>query len=183
MEQCRDAALLMNADALEEHLERAIHVGIDPSIYHFYRSLVLTLWGADLNAAIGLPQVRRLEEVLKKRKELAEYYSNNLKDRADLITLPYVAPHNKHSWFLYAILVEDPDAVDEYCRDKGIVFRRSWPLPIHRQPVYRDIIGSAVCPVAEYISSHIINLPMYYTMTHEEQDYVIKHLKDAVKRR
>ena len=106
----------------------------------------------------------------------------NLQDFADVIKLPYVVSYNRHAWFLYAVLVNNCDAVEEYCKSKGIDLRRSWPLPIHKQPIYRDIIGNASYPVAEEVSPRILNLPMYYAMTQEEQDYVIKHLKDAVKR-
>ena len=132
----------------------------------------------DLNAAIGLAQFRKLATILKKRAELAEYYNKNLLG-INSIKLPYMAPHNKHAWFLYAILVDNAENVEKYCKCKGVELRRSWPLPIHRQPVYRSIIGGSY-PVAEDITRRILNLPMYFTMTRDEQDYVIKHLKDAL---
>jgi dTDP-4-amino-4,6-dideoxygalactose transaminase len=72
--------------------------------------------------------------------------------------------------------------VEKYLNSKGIGTRRLWPLPIHKQPIYRNIFDNVACPVAEEVSQHILNPPMYYAMTQEEQDYVIAHLKDAVKR-
>jgi perosamine synthetase len=171
-----------NDDELERRARIIRNQGEDPQKKYYHTILGHNYRMTDLNAAIGIPQFRRLADVLRKRKELAEYYSRSLQDCADVITLPYVAPDNKHAWFLYAVLVDEPGAVEEYCRGKGIEFRRSWPLPIHQQPIYRGTFGNVDYPVAEHVASHILNLPMYYTMTREEQDYVIMHLKDAIKR-
>jgi perosamine synthetase len=153
--------------------------GEDPQQKYYHPLLGHNYRMTDLNAAIGLAQFRRLPAILKKREALAEYYSKNLHSISS-IKLPCVAPHNKHAWFLYAILVDNAESVEKYCKSKGVELRRSWPLPIHKQPVYRDIIGGSY-PVAEDITRRIINLPMYFSMTREEQDYVIKHLIDAVK--
>ena len=153
--------------------------GEDPQKKYYHTLLGHNYRMTDLLAAIGLAQFKKLDVILKKRAELVDHYTKNLKDCADIIT-PYVAPDRKHAWFLYAVLVDNCDMVEEYCKSKGVELRRSWPLPIHWQPIYRDTLGGGSYPVAEDITKRIINLPMYYTMTREEQDYVIKHLKDAV---
>ncbi|MFC1992234.1 DegT/DnrJ/EryC1/StrS family aminotransferase [Chloroflexota bacterium] len=155
--------------------------GEDPQKKYHHTFLGHNYRMTDLHAAVGLAQFKRLDDIIRKRASMAEYYTQNLQDYADIISLPYVAPHNKHAWFLYAILVNDCDKVEAYLRSKGVDTRRSWPLPIHKQPIYHDIFSNASYPVAEEVSQRILNLPMYYAMTREEQDYVIKHLKDAVK--
>ena len=171
-----------NDDELVRRSQIIRNQGEDPQKKYYHTLLGHNYRMTDLHAAIGLAQFRRLADILRKRADLAEYYSKNLQDCADVIKLPYVAPYNKHAWFLYTILVDNCDAVEEYCKSKGIDLRRSWPIPIHKQPIYRDIIGNTSYPVAEKVSARVLNLPMYYTMIQEEQNYVIKHLKDAVKR-
>ena len=168
----------------DEELDRRSRIirnqGEDPQKKYYHTLLGHNYRMTDLHAAIGLAQFRRLSSMLNKRERLAEYYSKNLQDCTSAIKLPYVVPHNKHAWFLYPILVNNCDEVEMYLRSKGIDTRRSWPLPIHKQPIYRDILGNASYPIAEEISQRILNLPMYYAMTQEEQDYVIEHLKHAV---
>ncbi len=154
--------------------------GEDPQRKYYHPLLGHNYRMTDLHAAIGLAQFRKLTAILKKRAALAEYYNKNLRDSTDIIKLPYVAPGNKHAWFLYTVLVDNGDKVEKYCKSKGVELRRSWPLPIHRQPIYRSITGGSY-PVAEDVTRRILNLPMYFAMTREEQDYVINHLKDAVK--
>jgi len=174
--------IFTNDDKLDRQSRIIRNQGEDPQAKYYHTLLGHNYRMTDLHAAIGLAQFRRLDSILRKRADLAAYYSENLQQCADVIKLPYVATYNRHAWFLYTILVDNCDAVCEYCKNKGIELRRSWPLPIHKQPIYRDIIGNTSYPVAEDISQRILNLPMYYTMTQEEQDYVIKHLRDAVKK-
>lgn len=170
-----------NDDELANRARIIRNQGEDPKQKYYHTLLGHNYRMTDLHASIGLAQFRRLDDILKKRASIAEYYSKNLQEYADVIKLPYVAPNNKHAWFLYSVLVNNCDEVETYLRSKGIDTRRSWPLPIHKQPIYRDVFGNASYPVAEDVSQRILNLPMYYAMTQEEQDYVIKHLKDAVK--
>ncbi len=155
--------------------------GEDPKAKYYHTLLGHNYRMTDLYASIGLAQFKRLDDIIRKRASLAEYYTQNLRGYADAIELPYVAPHNKHAWFLYSVLVDNCDEVEIYLRSKGVDTRRSWPLPIYKQPIYQDAFHDASYPVAEKVSKRILNLPMYYAMTQEEQDYVIKHLKDAAK--
>lgn len=171
-----------NDDDLANRARIIRNQGEDPKEKYYHTLLGHNYRMTDLHAAIGLAQFRRLDDIIKKRSGIAEYYSQNLQEYADVIKLPYVAPYNKHAWWVYPILVNNCDTVEGYLNSKGIDARRLWPLPIHKQPIYRDVFNNASYPVAEEVSQRIISLPMYYAMTQEEQDYVIKHLKDAVKR-
>ena len=134
----------------------------------------------DLHAAIGLVQFSRLGDVLEKRANIVENYTTALKEFDDLVTLPYVAPKNKHAWFFYTILLSNREKVVEFLKEHGIDTRIGWPLPVHQQPVYKKLFSGAKHPIAEKFAEGVLNLPMYYSMTRDEQDYVIKHLKDAI---
>lgn len=170
-----------NDDELADRARIIRNQGEDPRKKYYHTLLGHNYRMTDLHAAVGLAQFKRIDDIIKKRASIAEYYSKNLEDCADAITLPYVAPYNKHAWFFYAVLVDNGDAVERYLNEKGIGIRRGWPLPIHHQPIYEDILSGCSYPVAERVAKSVLNLPMYYAMTEEEQDYVITHLKDAVK--
>ena len=152
--------------------------GEDPDRKYYHTHLGHNYRLTDLHVAVGLAQIARIKEVLEKRAALAEYYTRNLKAIKSIIT-PYVAPGNKHAWFLYPLLVEHRDAVKQYLADNGIGTNISWPLPVYKQPFYQKY-ARGECPVAERITKTILNLPMYHTMTIEEQDYVIENIKKAV---
>lgn len=136
----------------------------------------------DLHAAIGIAQFRRLDDVLRKRAEIADYYTEQLRELEGIITLPYVDAANRHAWFFYPVLVKNREVIVQYLAEKGIDTRIAWPLPIHKQPIYRNLLGQVHCPVAERIADSILNLPLYYEMTEEELRYVVIHFKDAVTR-
>ena len=156
--------------------------GEDPGRKYYHVMLGHNYRMSDLHAAIGLAQFRRIEDVLRKRAEIAEYYTRNLEEYSDVVTLPYVAPWNKHAWFFYPILIENRDKVEKYLNEHGIGTRVAWFLPIHKQPIYRDLFKDAKYPIAEKFSKGVLNLPMYYEMTKEEQDYVIMHRKEAIEK-
>ncbi|TAJ10905.1 MAG: aminotransferase class I/II-fold pyridoxal phosphate-dependent enzyme [Nitrospirae bacterium] len=136
----------------------------------------------DLHAAVGLAQFRRLNEVLRRRAEIADFYTKRLTGLEGKLTLPAVAPERRHAWFFYPVLLHNRDEVVGYLKEKGIDTRIAWPLPIHKQPLYRSFFEGARFPVAERLADSVLNLPLYYEMSEEEAQYVVMHLKDAVTR-
>ncbi len=137
---------------------------------------------SDLHAAIGLAQFSRIEEVVRKRQELTRRYTEGLQEYADLITLPHVFPYNRHAWFFYSIVLNNRDQVARYLSENGIGTRVSWPLPVHQQPFYRPLFKDAPYPVAEKFARGVLSLPLFFAMTAEQQDYVIKNVKEAVEK-
>ena len=141
-----------------------------PYLGHNYRM-------TDINAAIGLEQVKRFESILNKRKLLAEYYSEHL---SQVEEIKIKTEKHSNSWFLYPILIDNRDFVYSSLKKQGITTNISWPLPIYKQKYYEKYYTDR-CPNSELASNKVICLPMYLEMTLEEQDYVIKNLKDAIK--
>lgn len=154
--------------------------GEDPVKKYYHVLLGHNYRMTDLHAAIGLVQFGKLARVLQRRAEIAAYYTQQLAHFEDRIVLPRVRPTNKHAWFFYAIRVKNRDEIVRYLKSKGIDTRIAWPLAIHRQPVYQEMLACSQCPVADEIAGTVLNLPMYYDMTEEELRYVVIHVKDAV---
>lgn len=170
-----DDALAIRARMVRNQGEDPFNKYHHPVLGHNYRM-------TDLHAAVGLAQFRKLAEILRKRAEIADYYTKHLEDLDGDLTLPYVTGECKHTWFFYPILIEHRDEVVNYLRNKGIDTRIAWPLPIHKQPLYERFFKNARYPVAERIASMVLNMPLYYEMSEEDMRYVVIHLKDAVAR-
>lgn len=130
----------------------------------------------DLQAAIGLVQLERLNEMLSRRRELARHYSQRLAQIAWLV--PPFEPANSRSNFqsYMARLTEDAplsrDGLMQELLDRGISTRRGI-MAIHREGPYRADKWNHRLPCTNEVTDTAIILPLFYSMTDEEQDYVI----------
>jgi perosamine synthetase len=156
--------------------------GEDPNKKYYHPMLGFNFRMTDLHAAIGLAQTepKRVAELLKRRHLAVDYYNQQLK-KDPRITLPYVSPYNEHSWFLYPILLQHRDSINSYLLEQDIAVNVSWPLPVYHQEFYRQF-AKEPCPVAERMTNQVMCLPLYYGITRQEQDYVVKHLFDAIEK-
>ena len=131
----------------------------------------------DLQAAIGLVQLDRLDRVIARRRALAEVYQRQL---AGVPGLRCVAdpPHGESNYqsFWVEIGPEFPIGRDQLLEKLAAadISARRGIMSAHRQPAYahRDY-GSAALPVTEYLSDHTLILPLYHEMTEDEQQRVI----------
>ena len=144
----------------------------------------------DMQAALGLHQLKALDGFIKRRTELALRYQNLLAGWPQL-SLP-VAPAyaHLHAWHLYTPLVNpetagmDRDAFMQGLKDRtigtGLHYRA-----VHLYPYYREQFGfkRGDFPNAESISDRIVSLPLFPTMTDADQDRVIAALADLFKRK
>ena len=130
----------------------------------------------DMQAALGIVQLERLDDMLARRRWLAARYSEQLV-RIDWF-IPPVAPagcrHNFQS-YMTRLKSNAPLGRDQLMQEllnRGISTRRGI-MAIHREAPYRDPRWKNQLPQTEYITDNTIILPLFYTMTDEEQDYVI----------
>lgn len=137
----------------------------------------------EMSAALGVSQLRRIDEILKKREHVAFMYTEKLK-KLDFLRVPYVKPYAKMSWFVYVITLEkglDRKRIMEKMADMGIP-TRGYFSPMHLQPYIKKIFGfkGGELPVTEDIARRTIALPFHNNLTEEEIDLVIDALKKAV---
>jgi len=134
----------------------------------------------DMNAALGLVQLSRLDAMHAARTALAACYDAAFADTA--VTRPVVRPDRLCSWHLYPIKVSNRNEVMQALRDNGVSASVHF-IPVHRQPYYAQKYGyrSADYPVAEKVYSMSISLPIYPAMTAEQARYVaaqvLRHAK------
>ena len=139
---------------------------------------------SDINCALGLAQMDRLDEILQKRDRVAAWYNERLQplEEKGLLQRPYVAPHVRMSWFVYVVRLapafagEKRDAVIQALRDRGIQCGNYFP-PIHLQPPYRALgYTPGDFPITEDVASRTLALPFYANLSEEEVDLVVHHL-------
>jgi len=143
---------------------------------------------SDINCALGIAQLERIDDILAKREKVARLYNERLKDVEELI-LPHSEENKKISWFVYVIRLqdkysrEDRDTILGELREKGIGCSNYFS-PIHLQPFYRKLFGykEGDFPVTEKVSQRTIALPFFNNLKEEEIDYVCENLIKIVKK-
>ena len=129
---------------------------------------------SDLNAALGFNQLKRIGEFTKRRHEIADKYDEEL-SQSNLI-IPYRDPNNHSSLHLYPIQVNQRLQVFNSLHKEGIKVNVHY-RPIHTQPYWKKrgfLPGDF--PNSETYYSKAISLPIYFDLTNEQQDKVIKVL-------
>ncbi|KAF0135223.1 MAG: glutamine--scyllo-inositol transaminase [Candidatus Saganbacteria bacterium] len=138
---------------------------------------------SDINAVIGIYQLKRLEEFVKERNRLAQRYSEGLKRIKGI--RPISVPSNiRHCYYKYPVLLEgkmNARTLENILQEKyDISTATLYQTPIHLQPIYRDIFEykEGDLPIAEEVlSKHELCLPMFVGLTDEQVDYVLEALE------
>jgi UDP-4-amino-4,6-dideoxy-N-acetyl-beta-L-altrosamine transaminase len=135
----------------------------------------------EVQAALGISQLKRVEEINKRRIEAAHYYTQKL-EKIDGITPPYEGKNRTHVYHLYVIRVTerygtDRDELFKRLSAKGIGLSVHY-TPLHLLTFYRKKLGykKGDFPVAEKISKEILSLPLFPTISEAQIDYVAKEI-------
>nr|WP_321271229.1 UDP-4-amino-4,6-dideoxy-N-acetyl-beta-L-altrosamine transaminase [uncultured Tolumonas sp.] len=135
----------------------------------------------DLQAALGLSQLTRIGEFVARRHYLATRYDQALKTLS--LTTPYQHPDGISAYHLYPIVLHNTEqrlSVFNALRAKDIGVNVHY-IPVHTQPYYQALgHKDGDYPVAESYYAGAISLPLYASLTDNEQDVVIQTLKDAL---
>jgi perosamine synthetase len=133
----------------------------------------------DIAAAIGLVQLRRLEQLNARRRTLVARYTERLSQLSG-VQCPAEKPYVRSAWHLYAIQVEDRDELIAYFKERGIAPGVHY-YPTHLHPYYRD--RKAECPRAEELWKRLLTLPLYPDLREEEQEHIIQTVEQFAQRR
>lgn len=139
---------------------------------------------ADVNAAIGLAQIRKYEDLLKERKRVFTRYNDALKQYGWALTPPAVTPGKESSYHVYALRIKDvteqqrDEIIQEIAKSEVAVNVHFVPMPmltLFREKGY-DIKDY---PQAYRNYAHEISLPIYPQLTDEQADFVIRTVVEA----
>ena len=136
----------------------------------------------NIQAALLLPQMDRLDENWRKRRELAEYYEKQLWDIPDL-SRPKTLPQVEHAWHLFPVWIGDGkrDHVISELQRAGVSVMVNYRA-IHLLTYFKETYGfkAGDFPVAESIGDASLSLPFYPSMPLEHVDRVIEVLRDSL---
>lgn len=135
----------------------------------------------DLQCALGLSQLKRLDRFIRRRRELARRYGQLLKGTKELI-LPTEAKGSQSAWHLYPVQIAGGAAkrrkVFDALRRRGIGVQVHY-MPLHLHPFYKKKFGyrEGDFPKAEQYYERALTIPLFPKMTNREQEYVVDALK------
>ncbi|MHA2225644.1 MAG: DegT/DnrJ/EryC1/StrS family aminotransferase [Candidatus Hodarchaeales archaeon] len=144
-----------------------------------YINLGYNLRLSNILAALGLAQLEKVESIISKRLKVANYYFEKLKS-VDGLVLPFIPPSGRHVFQLFSVRVKHGFRAElvDFLKSNGIS-SKVYFFPIHSTFFYKDLLKYNVhLPVTESISQEILSLPIYPTMTEEEQNYVIEKINE-----
>lgn len=133
---------------------------------------------SDITAAVGVAQMKKLDSIIKRKRELAKYWDDKL-DEVELVEPPQVARGAMHVYQSYVAVVDrsiNRNKLIESMMKKGIQTQIG-TYSCHIQPVYRSRDD---CPCSRQVFETAIALPMYYTLKETEIDLAVEALKKSV---
>ncbi|MBI4314845.1 MAG: DegT/DnrJ/EryC1/StrS family aminotransferase [Chloroflexi bacterium] len=153
----------------------------DKIIIESYVELGYNYRMTDMQAALGVAQMKRLDGIMVKRRELAARYTEHLGAIPGIV--PPADPEGTHTYQSYMILLEGAkprEAVMSELLAKGIATRRG-VMACHREPLYARYARHAPhLPVTDHVANCGLVLPLYPQMTDDEQGYVIEAVREAI---
>jgi len=136
---------------------------------------------SDLQAAVGLVQMRHINELLENRRRIAENYLKELSEVPG-ITIPKTTQQGNHSQQSCCVLVQNRDKIINRLAEKGIQSQ----IGTYALHTHQAFTNNPNCRIqdrmtgSKYAFDHCLTLPMYHEMTDEELNYVIKQLKQVI---
>lgn len=133
----------------------------------------------DIQSALGLSQLQRAEEGLRRRRELASRYDRAFSGTA--VETFDTAANARHAYHLYVVKVNNRKEVYDALREKKI-FTQVHYIPVHKLPYYQQLEATPeFLGNAEAYYGQCLSLPMYPALTNEEQDFVIENILEIAR--
>lgn len=122
----------------------------------------------EMQSALGLVQLRKLDRYVKGRREKAKIYMDILGEKVG-----YQTPirYSKHPYFIFAILVKNQIKFCKEMYKSGVQVKVTW-LPVHKQPFYKGLYKGESFPEAEWIAGNVVSLPIWNGLNEEKIKYI-----------
>ena len=136
---------------------------------------------SDILAAIGLVQMRHIEEISFRRLKLAQNYAMLLNEN-EKVSIPKATEHGKHSFQSFCIYIENRDQVIQQMREMGIEVQIG-TYALHMQPAFAS---SPYCRISgemvgsRYVFDHCLTLPLYHDLNIDDQHYIVNKLIEVI---
>jgi perosamine synthetase len=171
--------VLTNDDTLAKSSYRIKNYGRDRKGTYIHETIGFNFSFTDLQAAIGIAQMKKLSAVIDKKREIHDRYVQELHS-VERFRPVYVDPRCEPVFWFTSFLCKDPDGLASFLRAQNIQTRRFF-LPLHQQPCYADgkYIRAADDDfrISESIYRQGISLPSSYSLTEDDQSHVIEQIR------
>ena len=169
-------ALITNDKALSEKLRMMTIHGQSKKYVHQILGCNSRL--DTLQAAILQVKLSHLDDYIQSRKKLASVYDEGLKIMSDYFEIPYCLTESSHVYNQYTLKVkENRDGLQQYLKEKNIPSTVYYPLPLHFQPAFKDLVRIAGdLSVSENLCRSALSLPMHTEADEEQAQYIINQL-------
>ena len=160
-----------NDDELAFRIRAIANYGSDYKYHHIFKGTNSRL--DEIQAAILDVKLKYLDSDNNRRKEIAKYYRENIKNPK--IILPQTYEENAHVWHIFAIRTENREKLQKYLEENGIQTNIHYPIPPHKQECYKEWANQSY-PISEKIHREIISIPISPVLT----DYEIRKIVEVV---
>ena len=182
--------LVTSSKAIASRARKLRNQGRDPGLDWLQHAEVgFSYRLSDINCALGISQLKRIEEIIVRRQRLAGIYDRQLAAEANIRRPPLKSVMGRISWFGYPIQLTieftraDRDAICESMERKGIATGRYF-APLHLQPVFHAAMWRGApklgLPNTESVADRVITLPFFNTLTENEIHEICGALADSI---
>lgn len=169
-----DGGCIVTSDPVVAEKVRALsNYGSLEKYVHLYKGNNSRL--DEIQAAILSVKLPHLDKWNDYRREVAKRYLTEIKNNN--VILPIVDDYNEHIWHLFVVRVNDREEFRKYLDKLDIQTLIHYPTPIHKQPAYAERNNESL-PIAEKYAKEVVSLPMFYGITSEDVDRVIKAVNE-----
>jgi len=172
-------AVTTNNDELAFIIRALANYGSNKKYQNDYQGLNSRL--DEIQAAMLRVKLPRLDEDNQRRREIAEYYCNHIKN--DKIILPTlsskiaISDSISHIWHVFVVRTSNREKLQTYLTDNGIQSLIHYPIPPHKQLAYKSL-NELSFPIAEKIHNEVLSLPISPMMINDEMEKIVKVINE-----
>ena len=158
-----------NDKELYEKVKAIANYGSDYKYHHIYKGVNSRL--DEIQAAVLDVKLKHLDADNERRREIAKYYRENIKNPK--ITLPQTYDENAHVWHVFVIRCDNREALQKHLEANGIQTNIHYPTAPHKQGAYQELVNLNL-PITEKIHREVMSLPISPVMTDDEMKKVVE---------
>tara|TARA_B100001093_G_scaffold96961_1_gene88919 strand:- start:1952 stop:3049 length:1098 start_codon:yes stop_codon:yes gene_type:complete len=129
----------------------------------------------EIQAAMLRVKLKYLDNEIKNRRDVANYYINNIKN--DKVILPTSRCESEHVWHLFTVTTNNRSDLQHYLLDSNVETLIHYPIPPHKQRAYKELCNESF-PISENIHKNILSLPISGIQSEEKTQQVVSIIND-----
>ena len=163
--------LTTTVEELTNLVSSVVNHGRSPSLESMQLGSNLRM--SEVSAAIGMIQLKHLDDWVCKRRDIAELYNSKFSNN-NCVKIPQIRPGAKHAWHQYCLLTDKPDEFVQHMDQHGIDTRRYYTTPCHQQSVFSEHSQfDKILPVTQILANTLVAIPIMHEITESEVQRVI----------